>query len=136
MRNPVAAIWVLGAVVALLAYEFGSTHFLAAVAAFTGQALDQLQRWSFELSRSAGEFVRAAAIGLYVVFVALSLLVLRQGGRAKAALILVSGLFYLLVWSTDFDVSSNRWFAGFVLTGIAALVMTRRLVGPGRRIVP
>lgn len=130
MRNPVVAIWVLGIVVALVAYQFGPNHLLATLADIIWRSTGLLEQWIFDLSHSAAEFVRAAAIGLYVVFVALSLLVIRQGGRAKGVLILVSLIFYLLVWSSEF--SNARGFAAFVLSGVGALVMTRRLTGPDR----
>lgn len=134
MRNPVAAIWVFGLVVALLVYQLGPNHLIATIAAVAAEALRVLERWSYDLSRISAEFVRAAAVGLYVVFVALSLLVIRNGGRARAALILVSGLFYLLVWRNEFDVSEGRWLGGFLLTGIAALIMTHRLTGFARTV--
>lgn len=136
MRNPVAAIWVVGAVVTLLAYQLGPNHLLATLAALTGHTLDALEQWVYDMSRSAAEFVRAAAIGLYVVFAALSILVIRQGGHAKSALIVVSLVFYLLVWSDAFELSNSRGFAACALAGIGALVMTRRLAGPGRNIAP
>ena len=135
-RNHVAAIWMLGLVVALLAFELGSNHFLATLAAISNQAFALIEQWTYDLSRSAAEFVRAAAIGLYVVFVALSLLVLRQGGRARTALVVVSLVFYFLVGGTDFDASNSRWFSAFILAGIAALIMTARLTGPTRGMAP
>jgi hypothetical protein len=134
MRNPVVLIWIAGAVVALLAYQIGPTHLLASLSAAVSQAIVQLERWTWELSRTAADFVRAGAVGLYVVFVALCALVLRQGGKAWGALLVISALFYLLVWSSDYDVSNHRWFIAFAVALIGALVMTGRLNGGlGRR---
>eukprot|EP01037_Dinobryon_pediforme_P006657 gene6657-6727_t len=127
MRNQVAAIWIVGIVVALVAYQIGPNHLLANVSAALSDVLFQIERWSFELSRTAADFVRAAAVGLYVVFVALSIVVLRQGGKAWGALVAISVLFYLLVWSSDYDVSNHRWFLGFAVVLIGSLVMTGRL---------
>lgn len=127
MRNPVALIWIAGAVVALVAYQIGPNHLLATLSEALSQAFAQLERWTWELSRTATDFVRAGAIGLYVVFVALCILVLRQGGKARAALLLISALFYLLVWSGDDDVSNHRWFLSFAVALLGAMVMTGRL---------
>jgi hypothetical protein len=129
MRNPVALIWILGLVVAVVAYQIGPTHFLATLFDTLSQALAQLERWTWELSRTAADFVRAGAVGLYVVFVALCIVVLRQGGKAWGALVLISGMFYLLVWSSDYDVSNHRWFLGFAVALVGALVMTGRITG-------
>ena len=127
MRNPVALIWILGAVVAFLAYQIGPTHLLASLSDTLAVAFAQLERWTWQLSRTAADVVRAGAVGLYVVFVALCILVLRQGGKAWGALVLISALFYLLVWSSDYDVSNHRWFLGFAVVLIGALVMTGRI---------
>lgn len=136
MRNQVALIWILGAIVTLVAYQLGPNHFLASVIDVLSTAWDQIERWLTELSHASLELVRAAAIGLYVVFVALSILVVRAGGRARTALVAISSLFFLLVWGGDFSVSNDRWFAAFVLVGIGATIMTRRLsLGP-RTVAP
>jgi hypothetical protein len=133
MRYQVAAIWILGAVVALVAYQVGPTHLLSSLYDAVAIALAQLERWTWQLSRTAADFVRAGAVGLYAVFLALSVLVLRQGGKAWGALLLISILFYLLVWSGDDDVSNHRWFLGFAVALIGALVMTGRLSGGSAR---
>ena len=127
MRNPVALIWIAGAVVALVAYQIGPNHLLATLSDALSQAFAQLERWTWQLSRTATDFVRAGAVGLFAVFVALGILVLRQGGKAWGALLLISLLFYLLIWSSDDDVSNHRWFLGFAVALIGALVMTGRL---------
>jgi hypothetical protein len=76
--------------------------------------------------------VRAAAIGLYFVFVVLGVLVSRRGGRSRAALIAVSLVFFGLVWHSAGDGFGvhTRWMAALLLTALAALSMTRRLVQP------
>lgn len=127
MRNQVALIWVLGAIVTLIAYQLGPNHVLAAIIDFLAETWRQLERWLYDLSHASLELVRAGAIGLYVVFIALCILVLRAGGRARTALVVISGLFFLLVWGGDFSVSNDRWFTAFALVGVGAAIMTRRL---------
>ncbi len=133
-RNPVVAIWVLGLVVTVIAYQLGPNHFLSSVVAFFGDVGQVIENWVWELSHASLQFVRAAAIGLYVVFVALSLLVIREGGRARTALVVVSIAFFLLIGSGEFYVSNDRWFAAFALCAVGALIMTRRLAGGGRMV--
>lgn len=127
MRNQLVLIWVLGAIVTLVAYQLGPNHLLATIIDALAISWTQLERWLYDLSHASLELVRAAAIGLYVVFAALSILVLRAGGRARTALIVISGLFFLLVWGGDFTVSNDRWFAAFVLVAVGASLMTKRL---------
>lgn len=136
MRNQVALIWVTGAVVTLLAYQLGPNHVLASVIDFLGSTWNQVERWLYDLSHASLELVRAAAIGLYVVFAALSILVVRAGGRARTALVVISGLFFLLVWGGDFTVSNDRWFTAFVLVAVGATIMTRRLSAGPRSVTP
>lgn len=126
-RNPVAAVWAFGLVVAVLAYVLGPYNLLTAITATIREAAAWMERLSFELFRTAAGFIRAAAIGLYAVFVVLALMVLRQGGQAKTALVVVTGLFYLLVWTGEYDIGHERWFLAFGLCAISALVMTRKL---------
>ena len=81
-----------------------------------------------DLSSMALDVVRALAIGLYATFVVLAFAVLRRGGRARAALIVVTLLFLVLVAHDDMVTESNgRWMAALALSAVGAIVMTTRL---------
>ena len=73
-----------------------------------------------------GAVVRALAVGLFVTFVALAVLTIRQGGKGKAALVLVSSVFLVLLHDGA-NASNGHWAAAFVLAAIGALVMTGRV---------
>ena len=131
-RNTIATIWAAGVVLALVVYVTGPDHFVFA-------SYDLLQRlwWNIldevhNLSIAAFDLVRAAAIGLYFVFVALSVLAIRQGGRGTGGLIAVSVVFFFLVWNSTGDGfgAHTRWMVALLLTVVGALTATRRLTQP------
>ena len=81
-----------------------------------------------DLSLVARDLVRALAIGLYGTFVVLSLMVIRRGGPAKAALFWVTILFLLMIGPGDMPSESNaRWAFALALAGVGSLMMTNRL---------
>ena len=88
--------------------------------AWLGNLIDTLMLRAFDV-------VRAAAIAMYVVFVVLAVLAMRRGLRTGGMLLVVSVVFLLLV-RTDWYGSDARWFAAAVLTAVAALVLTKRLI--------
>ncbi len=131
-RNTIVVIWVAGIVVALIVYVTGPDRFVFA-------AFDVIQRawWSVQaallnFSIAAFDLVRALAIGLYFVFVALAVLSVRRGGRGRAALVAVSLVFFSLIWRSAGEGfgAHTRWMAALLLTAVAALSMTRRLIRP------
>lgn len=131
-RNTITLIWAAGIVLALFVYVSGPDRFVFA-------ALDLMQRawWGVQdmlrnISIAAFDLVRAAAIGLYFVFVALSVLAIRQGGRGRGTLIVVSLVFFALVWQSAGESFGShwRWMAALLLTTVGALSMTRRLTQP------
>ena len=65
-------------------------------------------------------------------FVVLGIAVLRRGGRARAMLLIVSLLFFLLAdGALDGGMPNTRWFAALLLAGAGAAVMTARLRSSG-----
>ena len=131
-RNTITFIWAIGIVLALFVYVTGPDRFVFA-------AFDLIERtwWGLQdalrnISIAAFDLVRAAAIGLYFVFVALSVLAIRQGGRGRATLIAVSLVFLGLVWQSAGDSfgAHTRWMAALLLNTVGALTMTRRLTQP------
>lgn len=125
----VAAVWIGGAALALLAYAVGPDRFVDEVQSGLGRAWLTLEDAVRSLTLAAFDALRATAIGLFGVFVALALLTIRRGGRAKAALIVVSVLFAGLVWgaSAETPASTTRWLLALLLGAAGALTMTRRV---------
>jgi hypothetical protein len=126
--DPVVVAWIVGLGLAGLVYAVGPRQFLF-------QALDTFHvlMWRLgeliaDLSSVALDIVRALAIGLYATFVLLAIGVVRRGGRARAALVVVSVLFAMLVLHNQGPSESNgRWTAALTLAAIGAIVMTNRL---------
>jgi hypothetical protein len=132
-RGTIALIWLAGLVVAAVVYVAGPDRVVFAVFDFLSQAWWNLQDVLHRLSLEAFDAVRALAIGLYCVFVVLGFLVARRGGRAGAALVVVTLVFLGLVWHAPGEGfgAHTRWMAALVLAIAAALAMTRRLTEPG-----
>ncbi len=128
-RRTIALVWCVGAALALLVYVVGPDRFLQVCFAILAGVQAMFQSIMAAITVKAFELVRAAAIGLFVVFVVLGIVAARQGLRARAALVLVSVVYCMLLYpAIDGDyVSSSRWFGAFLLAAAGALVMTRRL---------
>ena len=128
-RNPIAVVWALGALAALVAYMVGPDHLLAVLVVTADRALFNLGQTLRSLSASAVGAMHAVAVGLFVTFVGLCLLAIRNGRRAQIALVAVSALFVWLVWSGGEATSNGRWLSAFVLAAVGTLVMSSRLHG-------
>ena len=127
-RDPVVLAWVLGLGLAALAYAIGPQYFLFRVIDYLHLAAFRLGEIIGDLSLVARDVVRSLAIGLYGTFVVLSILVIRRGGHAKAALFWISILFLLLIGRAEMISESNaRWAMALGLAGFGAVVMTNRL---------
>jgi hypothetical protein len=128
----IGLIWVGGAILAILLYVTGPDRFLAACFDFLDLLDAAFRNLLFTMGARVGDVVRAAAIAVYIVFVILAILVARQGHRAGWTLLIVTVAMWLLVWrpAPMVYVPVGRWFAALVLGVIAALAMTRRLLGP------
>ena len=126
--DPVVVAWVVGLALAALVYVLGPKQFLFRVIDTFHVLMWRLGEFIADLSTVALDAVRALAIRLYATFVVLAVAVLRRGGRARAALLVVSVLFAILVIHDDIAAESNgRWAAALALSGIGAIVMTNRL---------
>ena len=97
-RNTITAIWAAGIVLALFVYLTGPDRFVYAAFDFLQRTWWALQDTLRNISIAAFDLVRALAIGLYFVFVALAVLAIRRDGRGVAALVAVTLVFLLLVW--------------------------------------
>lgn len=131
-RSTITSIWVAGIVLALIVYVTGPDRFVVAGLDFVQHSWWALQDAVRDISIAAFDLVRALAIGLYFVFVALAVLSIRQSGRGGAALVAVSLVFLGLVWHSTGESfgAHTRWMAALVLTSVGALTMTRRLGQP------
>ncbi len=136
-RNTIGLVWLVGALLALAAYLIGPDRFLHGTFGVlldlqaTLQGLETTFRALLAgLTVEAFELIRALAIGLFVVFLALGLMAARRGLRARAALVVLTVLYLVLLYpAIDGDyVSGGHWTAAFLLAAVGALVMTRRLV--------
>ncbi len=125
-RDPVLVAWLVGLALAALVFLVGPDHFLFrlddALHLIVWRIAEALQ----QLSATALDAVRALAIGLYVTFMALAFAVHRRGGRARAAIVVVTLLYMGLVgYAVPGD--QTRWLAALALSGVGAAVMTGRL---------
>lgn len=126
------AVWLVGALAALLAYAVGPDHLLSTLIVAANRTMFFVGELLRSLSASAVGAMHAVAVGLFVTFVGLCLLAIRNGQRARVALVVVSALFVWLVWSGGDATSNGRWLSAFVLAAVGTLVMTGRLHGTGR----
>ena len=126
-RRIIGLVWIGGVVLMAAVYAVGPQNFLAefealvrALAQFVDDLLNTLMWRAFEV-------MRAAAIALYAVFLALSVLGLRRGLRMGGMLVGVSIVFLLLV-RTDWYDPATKWLAAALVAAVAAAVATRRLL--------
>jgi hypothetical protein len=131
-KNPVAAIWLIGILVAVVAYAANPGHLLTVALDTLAAGFAAVEQMVRSLTLFGSDVVRALAIGLFVTFVALSVLAIREGHRGRTALVIVSTVFVLLVRDDGDGVSNGRWVAAFALAAVAALVMTDRIRRPVR----
>ncbi len=126
-RNTVLLIWVLGVLLALLLVFAGPNpvqHALEGV-------LDRVETLLDRLDGPTMQVVRAAAIALYCVFLALCVVALRLGLPALGTAIVVSVLFLLLagyVFAWVFYLRHPHWGMALILSLFASLTMTRRVL--------
>jgi hypothetical protein len=125
-RNTVMLIWVGGILVALIAYLADPGALINSALDLLAAGIAALQRFVANLSALGSEIIRALAVGLFVTFVAMAVLAIRQGGKGRMALFTVSSMFVLLLREGS-AASNERWVAAFALAATGALVMTARV---------
>jgi hypothetical protein len=126
-RNPVALIWLAGMLVAVVAYVADPGRLFRAALDMLASIAMGFEHLLQSLTQLGGDVLRALAIGLFVTFVALTGLAIRQGHRGRAALVFVSLAFVLLVHDDGTGISNERWVTAFALAAIGSLVMTNRV---------
>ena len=128
-RDPVSLIWLVGLVLAVLFYLLDPTLLAGRLGEGLTWLSSRVDLVFAQLTFAAADAVRAAALAFYAVFCILALLVIGRGGRGRAALVLVSIAFVLLVGWDDTAPGERRWGEALLLAGVGALVMTRRVRG-------
>ncbi|WP_428377288.1 hypothetical protein [Lichenicoccus sp.] len=135
-RNGIVLIWVLGAVLALLLIFAGPNPVEQALR----EAIDRTEYTLDRLSGPTIEVVRALAVALFCVFLALCVVALRRGQPALGLAIAVSIVFLLLA-GYDFAwiifLRRPHWVLALLVALFGSLSMTRRLLSgtslPARR---
>ena len=137
--DPVALVWIGGIALAALAYAVGPDHLVSSTLAAINRAGWAMSDLAHNVTAAAFDAMRAAAIGLLGVFIALSLLAIRRSGRGHAGMIVLTVVFVMLVWGAygDNSASNTRWLLALALAAIGAVAATNRLMhAPGGWRVP
>lgn len=126
-RNTIALIWFGGILLAILLYVAGPGHFIGVTLA----ALDRVE-WAVAnavgfLSIQSFDLVRAVAITLFVVFLALGGIASQRGMGRRSGLVGISVLFVVLIVIGGYK-SRFCWFAALLVAGAGAVSMTQRLL--------
>ena len=125
-RNTIMLIWIGGILVALIAYAADPGALINTALDALAAGIAAIQRLVANLSALGSGIIRALAVGLFVTFVAMAVLAIRQGGKGRMALFTVSAVFVLLLREGN-GASNGRWVAAFALAAAGALVMTARV---------
>ena len=126
-RNGILLIWGFGALLALLLIFAGPNPVEQAVR----EAIDRTELTLDRLGGPTIEVVRAIAVALFCVFLALCVVALRRGQAALGFAIVVSIVFLLLA-GYDFAwvlyLRRPHWVLALLVALFASLSMTRRLM--------
>ncbi|MEO9188891.1 MAG: hypothetical protein ABI224_02645 [Acetobacteraceae bacterium] len=126
-RNTVALVWLGGILLAAVVYVSGPGRFIMATIAGLDHAVWAFETWVGFFAAQAFDLVRAAAIALFAVFLALGVIA-GQRGRG-GGMVGVTVLFLGLVGLGGYE-SRFCWLAALVVAAAGALNMTRRLTEP------
>ncbi len=136
MRRPVAIVWIVGLLIALLLYLRQPEHVIDSIALALNDVEQRFDGFIISLSHQSILIVRALAIALFIVFVALAIIAGQRGLPARRMLLVVAFLYIVLLWHPFSGLILARdWVFAFLISAVASLVMTRRLGGlslPGR----
>jgi hypothetical protein len=126
----IAIIWVVGLALAFGLYVTGPERFFASLLSAFDEFIWRLQDALYVFGSKTFEVIRALAIALFVVFFALGVVAAQRGIKARGALTLVSALFLILLAGpgSGTPIHPSRWTEAFVLSAVAAVVMTQRLM--------
>ena len=132
-RDIIGLVWLAGIVLTIALYATGPDRFLQAAFDSILQFHLLITAFLANFTIQALELIRALAVGLFAVFVALAIIAARRGLRARAALVIVTAMFLALLYPVfdGYVLPTGRWFGAFLLAAVGALVMTRRLLTAG-----
>ncbi len=131
MRRPVAIVWIVGLLLALLLYLRQPEYILETLTLTLSQLEQRFDGVIISLSHQSILIIRALAIALFVVFVALAVIAAQRGLPARRMLLVVAFLYIVLLWHPFSGLILARdWVFAFLISAVASLVMTRRLAGP------
>ncbi len=130
-RGTIGVIWATGLLLAAGLYAAGPDRFGAVLIDDVQWLTGELQGVFYLLGTQAFDAARALAIGLFVVFVALSLVAAGRGLRARGALLAVSVVYLVLLLGpgSGEPILPDRWLGALLVAAVGAATMTRRLVG-------
>jgi hypothetical protein len=131
----VAGIWATGLCLAAAVYLTGPDAFLEHAFALADRIGDSLALLLWNAGARVYDLVRALAIACFAVFVALSVIAAGRGRPVRWVLVIVTLLFFALVWHEGAE-SSGHWLLAFLLSAAGAMSMTRRLTEPPLLVPP
>jgi hypothetical protein len=133
--STIAAIWAAGGILAVLAYVVGPDRFVSVAWDTLINLQANLADFVAGLANVGFDLLRAMAIGLFIVFVVLSVIAIRRTRRGWTGLLVVSLVFMFAVESGPYGPTRSGWLMGFLLALAGAVSMTGRLLraDPGRR---
>lgn len=131
MRRSVGIVWIVGLLLALLLYLRQPERVIDTIALGLSDVEQQFDGFVISLSHQSILIIRALAIALFIVFVALAVIAAQRGLPARRMLLVVAFLYIVLLWHPFSGLILARdWVFAFLISAIASLVMTRRLTGP------
>ena len=134
MRRPVAIVWIVGLLLALLLYLRQPEYILDSITVALSDVEQRFDGFIISLSHQSILIIRALAIALFVVFVALAVIAAQRGLPARRMLLVVAFLYIVLLWHPFSGLILARdWVFAFLISAVASLVMTRRLAAPSLR---
>lgn len=133
-RRPdaVTLVWLAGAALAIVAYAVGPDRLVAGAFDVFNQVSWYVDWLIHNLTTATLSALRAAAIGLFGVYVGLSLLAINRRGHGMVGLLVVTVVFLGLVWGAegDYPAANLRWAVALVIAALSAFGATRRLGRP------
>jgi hypothetical protein len=134
-RNIVVPVWLVGIALTVAVYQIGPDRIVWTAFESLHRLRESLDEAFAALALNIFDLMRALAIGLFPVFVVLSLMALRRGLPARGALAAVTLVFLLLLAAPlrrGEVISDTRWTGAFLLVLVGSIAMTRRLTAlPG-----
>jgi hypothetical protein len=129
-RNIVLPVWLIGLALTVAVYQIGPDRIVWAGFDSVRALRESVDAAFAALALNSFQLVRALAVGLFPVFVVLSVMAMRRGLAARGALAAVSLVFILLLATPlrhGAIISDARWTGAFLVVLVGSIAMTRRL---------